>query len=150
MMVDYLINPVKMGGLVKEVYDGGNMVKIYLHGRLGVIKVPRKIIRGDAELEPGHELEFYFSYIQIVPDPYDYSSSEMDPAEEISPSLLGGQVIDVNDTAVTVKVMDELGEITVPRRWIITDKEPVAGSEAEFYFSCMDVIGKRDLPAMFI
>ena len=149
-MVDYLINPVKMGGLVKEVYDDGNMVKIYLHGRLGVIKVPRSIIRGDIELEPGHELEFYFSYIQIVPDPYDYSSSEMNPAEEIFPSLLGGKVIDVNDTAVTIAAMDDLGEITVPRRWIITATEPEEGSEAEFYFSCMNVIGKRDLPATFI
>ncbi len=149
-MVDYLINPVKMGGLVKDVYDDGNMVKIYLHGRLGVIKVPRNIIRGDAALEPGHELEFYFSYIQIISDPYDYSSSEMDPAEEISPSLLGGKIIDINDTAMTVKVMDDLGEITVPRRWIITAKEPENGDETEFYFSCMDVIGKRDLPAMFI
>jgi hypothetical protein len=150
MMVDYLINPVKMGGLVKEVYDDGKMVKIYLHGRLGVIKVPRGIIRQDIVLEPGHELEFYFSYIQIVSDPYDYSSNEMDPAEEIFPSLLGGKVIDVNDTAVTVRVMDDLGEITVPRRWIITDKMLEEGDEAEFYFSCMDVTGKRDLPAMFI
>lgn len=149
-MVDYLINPVKMGGLVKEVYDDGNMVKLYLHGRLGVVKVPRRIIRTEADIEPGHELEFYFSYIQIVPDPYDYSSSEMDPAQEINPSLLGGKVIDVNDTAVTVAVMDELGEITVPRRWIITAIEPSVGCDAEFYFSCMDVTGKRDLPAMFI
>ena len=89
-------------------------------------------------------------YIQIVSDPYDYSSNEMDPAEEIFPSLLGGKVIDVNDTAVTVRVMDDLGEITVPRRWIITDKVLSEGDQAEFYFSCMDVTGKRDLPAMFI
>lgn len=149
-MVDYLINPVKMGGLVKEIYDDGNMVKLHLHGRLGVMKVPRRIVRSDSGLEPGSELEFYFSYIQIVPDPYDYSSGEMDPALEISPSLLGGKLIDVNDTAVTVEVMDGLGEITVPRRWIITAVEPAVGCEAEFYFSCMDVIGKRDLPAMFI
>ena len=59
-------------------------------------------------------------------------------------------IIDVNDTAVTVRVMDDLGEITVPRRWIITDKKLEEGDEAEFYFSCMDVTGKRDLPAMFI
>ena len=149
-MVDYLINPVKMGGLVKDIYDDGNMVKIYLHGRLGVIKVPRRLIRGDTALEPGHELEFYFSYIQIISDPYDYTSSEMDPAEEIFPSLLGGKVIDVNDTAVTVSVMDDLGEITVPRRWLITNQELKEGNEAEFYFSCMDVTGKRDLPARFI
>ena len=44
-MVEYLINPVKMGGVVKEIYDDGKMVKIYLNGRLGVIKVPRWLIR---------------------------------------------------------------------------------------------------------
>lgn len=40
--MDYIINPVKMGGLVKKVTDG--MVKIHLHGRLGVITVPESII----------------------------------------------------------------------------------------------------------
>ena len=71
MMVDYLINPVKMGGLVKEVYDDGKMVKIYLHGRLGVIQVHRGILRQDTVLDPGHELERDFSYIQLVRTAYD-------------------------------------------------------------------------------
>lgn len=149
-MVEYLINPVKMGGTIKEMYDGGEKVKLYLNGRLGVIKVPRWLVRGTEQLEPGNKLEFFFSYIQIVDNPYDYSSNEMDPAEELFPSILGGKVIDINDTAITVKVMDDIGEITVPRRWIITSKPPKCGDDVEFYFSCMDVTGKKDLPKMFI
>ena len=149
-MVEYLINPVKMGGVVKEIYDDGKMVKIYLNGRLGVIKVPRWIVRGKELLQPGHKLEFFFSYIQIVDNPYDYSSNEMNPADELFPSILGGKVIDINDTAITIKVMDDIGEITVPMRWIITSKKPKFGDDVEFYFSCMDVTGKKDLPKMFI
>lgn len=149
-MIDYLINPVKMSGVVKDVYDGGNMVKIYLRGRLGVIKVPRWMIKGDTELVPGHELEFYFSYIQVIADPYDYSGEEMKTQTELEPLLLGGKIIDVNDTAGTVKVIDDLGVITVPRRWFITAVELKPGCETEFYLSRMEVTGRKDLPAQFI
>ena len=139
-----------MGGTVKDIYDDGEKVKIYLNGRLGVIKVPRWIVRGKELLQPGHKLEFFFSYIQIVDNPYDYSSNEMNPADELFPSILGGKVIDINDTAITIKVMDDIGEITVPMRWIIRRKKPKFGDDVEFYFSCMDVTGKKDLPKMFI
>lgn len=149
MTIDYLINPVKMGGIVKDTYPDGR-VKIYLNGRLGVIKVPRKLIRGDEMLRPGHELEFYFSYIQAVDAPLDYDASDMTPDHEIEPCLVGGKLIDVNDTAVTVEVMDGLGEITVPRRWLIASQTPRPGIDTEFYFSCMNVTGKRDLPQRFI
>jgi hypothetical protein len=40
--MDYMIHPVMMGGLVKEVAD--DQVKVHLHGRLGVITVPKKLI----------------------------------------------------------------------------------------------------------
>lgn len=149
MEVDFLINPVKMGGLVKEVYDDGKMVKLHLHGRLGVIKVPRKLIKDETCLAPGHDLEFFFSYIQTVEDPFDYSFNELDAAET-EPCLIGGTLIDFNDTAVTVRIMADLGEITVPRRWIITSIELREGLPVEFYFSSMTVIGKRELPAKFI
>ncbi len=149
MTIDYLINPVKMGGIVKDVYPDGR-VKIYLNGRLGVIKVPRTMIRGDERLVPGHELEFYFSYIQAVDAPLDYDVSEMTADHEIEPCLVGGRIIDVNDTAVTVAMMNDMGEITVPRRWLITSQTPENGNETEFYFSCMNVTGKRDLPQRFI
>lgn len=149
MRIDYLINPVKMGGVVKELY-GKNMVKIYLNGRLGVVKVPRELIRGDEKIVPGHELEFFFSYIQVVEKPLDYDCSDMTTDHEIDPCLVGGKLIDVNDTAITVEVMEGKGEITVPRRWLITSVIPETGFDTEFYFSCMNVTGKRDVPAKFI
>ena len=42
--------------------------------------------------------------------------------------------------------MNDLGIIRVPRRWIFTPVTLATGQEAEFYFSCMKVIGKRDIP----
>ncbi len=144
MKLDYIINPVKMGGLVKEEKNG--LVKINLFGRLGVIKVPRKLIVGDEQLLPGHELEFYFSYIQVVEDPYDYDCSEMTSDHEIEPCLVGGKIIEVNDTAIEVAIMNDLGTVAVPRRWAFTPVTLEEGQSVEFYFSCMNVIGKRDIP----
>lgn len=149
MTIDYLINPVKMGGIVKDTYPDGR-VKIYLNGRLGVIKVPAKLIRTNETLMPGHELEFYFSYIQAVDSPLDYDTQDLTPDHEIDPCLVGGKLIDVNDTAVTVEVINGLGEITVPRRWLIASHTPEPGLDTEFYLSCMNVTGKRDLPKRFI
>lgn len=145
MEMDYIINPVKMGGLVKEVSD--ERVKVHLHGRLGVIKVPKSIIISDEPVAVGHEMEFYFSYIQVVEDPYDYDSSDMTPDHEIYPCLLGGKIIEVNDTAIEVAIMNDLGSIAVPRRWAFTPVTLAEGQDTEFYFSCMKVIGKRDIPA---
>lgn len=34
--MDYMINPIKMGGLIKEVQD--DRIKVHLHGRLGVTR----------------------------------------------------------------------------------------------------------------
>ena len=39
---EYTINPVLMGGLVKEVTS--DAVKVHLHGRLGVITIPKGCI----------------------------------------------------------------------------------------------------------
>lgn len=142
--MDYIINPVKMGGLVKKVTDG--MVKIHLHGRLGVITVPESIIIGDIPIEPGHDLEFYFSYIQIVEDPYDYDDSDMTTDHEPQPCLLGGKITEVNDTAISVAIMNNKGTINVPRRWAFTPVEMQVGQDVEFYFSCMKIIGKKDIP----
>lgn len=144
MNLDYIINPVKMGGLVKEVTD--NKIKIHLHGRLGVIKVAPKLIRHDGPIEIGHETEFYFSYIQVVKDPLDYDASEMTAEGEMIPSLLGGVITEVNDTAIEVAIMNDLGSIAVPRRWAFTPMTLEEGQHVEFYFSPIDVIGKRDVP----
>lgn len=146
--MDYFINPVKMGGLVKEV--SSDQIKVHLHGRLGVITVPKKLVRQNVSLEPGHEMEFYFSYIQVMENPYDYDCSDMVTSHELMPCLLGGQISEVNDTAIKVSIMNELGTIAVPRRWAFTPVELKEGKNVEFYFSCMDVVGKRELPAEFI
>lgn len=144
MSLDYIINPIRMGGLVKEVDDKN--IKVHLHGRLGVITVPKRLVITSEELEPGHEMEFYFSYIQIVENPYDYDSMDMTIAHEIQPVLLGGKISEVNDTAIKVDIQDSLGTIAVPRRWAFTPMELKNGQDTEFYFSCMQVVGKRDIP----
>ena len=148
MKMDYVINPVKMGGLVKEVSE--DRIKVHLHGRLGVIKVPRILIIGEEPIEVGHEMEFYFSYIQVVEEPYDYDASDMTPDHEAEPCLLGGKITEVNDTAIEVAVMNNLGSVAVPRRWAFTPVVLKKGQDVEFYFSCMKVIGKRDIPAEMI
>ncbi|AYD40355.1 hypothetical protein D4Z93_07405 [Clostridium fermenticellae] len=148
MDCDYIINPVKMGGLVKEVYE--DKVKVHLHGRLGVITVPKHLIISDETLAIGHEMEFYFSYIQVVEDPYDYDCSDMKTDHEITPCLLGGKITQVNDTAIEVAIMNNLGTIGVPRRWVFTPVTMKEGQNVEFYFSCLKVIGKRDIPAKSI
>ena len=141
--MDYIINPVKMGGLVKKI--SGDMVKVSLHGRLGVITVPRKLIISDDPIEVGHEMEFFFSYIQVIEDPYDYDCAEMTADHDPDPCLVGGSIIIVNDTAIEVAIMNELGTIGIPRRWVFTPIELEVGQDVEFYFSCMKVIGKHDI-----
>ena len=142
--MDYIINPVKMGGLVKNI--SGDNVKIHLFGRLGVITVPKRLIITDEPLSPGTETEFYFSYIQMVEDPLDYDSTDMTADHEIAPCLLGGKITEVNDTAIEVAVMNDLGTVAVPRRWAFTPAALEEGQNVEFYFSCMNVVGKRDIP----
>lgn len=148
MGMDYIINPVKMGGLVKEVSDG--RVKIHLHGRLGVIKIPDSLVISQEPVAIGHETEFYFSYVQVVEDPYDYDDSGMTPDYEPEPCLLGGKITEVNDTAIEMTLMNNLGTIAVPRRWVFTSVKLAEGQSAEVYLSCMKVIGKRNIPAEMI
>lgn len=142
--MDYIINPALMGGLVKEVTGG--MVKVHLHGRLGVITVPRNVIVDDIEIETGHEMQFYFSYLQVNETPYEYDRAAINREMELSPCLIGGKLIEVNDTAVKAEIMDGLGTVAVPRRWVFTPVVLEEGQNVEFYFSCMKVVGKRDIP----
>lgn len=142
--MDYVINPVKMGGLIKEVCD--NSIKVHLHGRLGVISIPKNLVMPHESLEIGCDMEFYFSYVQVVEDPYDYDSSDMITSHEIMPCLLGGKISEVNDTATKLEIMNQLGTIAVPRRWVFTPVPLKEGQNVEFYFSCMQVIGKRNIP----
>jgi hypothetical protein len=143
-MRDYAINPALMGGLVKGVE--GDTIKVHLHGRLGVITVPRSLVVDPIPLEPGHEAQFYFSYLEINPYPYDYDMTELETSRELSPSLVGAVLTEVNDTAVKATLPAGLGTVAVPRRWVFTDQPLAEGMTAEFYFSPMKIIGKRDIP----
>jgi hypothetical protein len=59
---------------------------------------------------------------------------------ELEPRLTRGIITALSDTAVTVSVVGRLGVITVPLRWVFTDKPLEAGQELEFYFSYMNVL----------
>ncbi len=141
-MIDYIINPILMGGLVKEI--SSEMVKIHLHGRLGVITVPCKLLVGKEKIESGSEVEFYFGYLQVVENPYDYDCSAMYSNTELIPSLLGGKLIEVNDTAVKAEIMNQLGYVSVPRRWVFTDFVLELGQNVEFYFSPVRIRRQED------
>ena len=144
MTLDYVINPALMGGLVKEVSE--DAVKVHLHGRLGVITVPRSLILEPVTPQPGHEMQFYFSYLQVNETPYDYDDSPISKGKEFDPCLIGGTIMEVNDTAIKAEMMDHIGTVAVPRRWVFTDQALQKGQNVEFYFSPMHVIGKRDIP----
>lgn len=140
----YMINPVLMGGLVKEVH--GDVVRIHLHGRLGVLTIPRRVIRGAVDPEPGCEMQFWFSYLWSTDQLLDYDVTPMTDGAELNPCLLGGTLTEVNDTAVVLTLVNGLGTIAVPRRWIFTDVPLETGLCAECYLSGASIIGKREIP----
>lgn len=133
--VDYTLNPTLMTGTVKSIADG--QVTLNLRGRLGLITVPETVIVTSEKLQPQMTLTFYFSYLQVVTTDLDYDSTELRQAKTAVPCLLGGQVIHVDDTAVRVAIMDGLGTIYVPRRWVFTPVTITTGLKVEFYLSAM-------------
>ncbi len=58
---------------------------------------------------------------------------------ELNPVLMKGKIVSVNDTAIKVDIKGRLGVITVPRRWVFTEKQLEPGLKVEFYFSYMQV-----------
>ncbi|MDF2878950.1 MAG: hypothetical protein K0S30_2046 [Clostridia bacterium] len=58
----------------------------------------------------------------------------------LNPQLTRAKIVEINDTAVKVSIQGRLGVITVPLRWIFTDKTLEIGQDVEFYFSYMNVI----------
>lgn len=146
MKIDYTINPILMGGLVKEVKNG--IIKVHLHGRLGVIEVPREyVLDRDKDIETGHDMQFYFSYIQVNETPFDYDDTSIKKNREFEPCFIGGTIIEVNDTAIKAAMMDDIGTVAVPRRWVFTDQPLREGQNVEFYFSPMRICGRIDIPA---
>ncbi|APM39524.1 CBO2463/CBO2479 domain-containing protein [Clostridium kluyveri] len=59
---------------------------------------------------------------------------------ELSPILTKGKIVEINDTAVKVNVQGRLGVISVPLRWVFTDKKLEIGQMVQFYFSYMQTI----------
>ncbi len=136
--MDYIINPVMMGGVIKEVHD--SKVKINLNGRLGIIVLPVKYFFGKVP-ESADRVEFYFSYLQTNEKPYDYDYGGLN-REEMSPCFIGGIIKEVNDTAVVVSIDEIGGSVSVPRRWVFTSVEIVEGLYAEFYISRVRVLSR--------
>jgi hypothetical protein len=141
--LEYTINPVLMGGLVKETSE--KTVKVHLHGRLGVITIPKEYVLENEEIVCGTEMQFYFSYLEVNETPYDYDTGAI-KARMFEPCFIGGTICEVNDTAIKVDIMDNLGTVAVPRRWVFTSSLLENGQNVEFYFSPMKVVGKRDIP----
>ena len=56
------------------------------------------------------------------------------------PLLTRGVITALTETCITVNVAGRLGTITVPLRWVFTDKQPEIGQNVEFYFSYMKTI----------
>ena len=140
-----MIGPALMGGLVREA--GPEWVRVHLHGRLGVITVPRSLVMTEEMLVPGHELQFYFSYLEVDDAPRDYDLSELKMLWEVTPVPVGGVLTEVNDTAVKCEMPGGMGVVAVPRRWVFTNQALAVGQTAGFYFSPMRLVGKRDVPA---
>lgn len=133
----YQIQPAPMGGLVNEIL--GDSVKINLRGRLGVFTVKKSLFDHGDQIQPGQDVEFYFSYIWIVRDKLDYDLAELIGDDGIQPCLTGGGIIEVNDTAAKIQIDGDLGTVAVPRRWLFTDVPLKVGQNAEFYLSRMRV-----------
>lgn len=133
----YQIQPAPMGGLVNEILD--DSIKINLRGRLGVFYVKKNLFEHGDQVQPGQDVEFYFSYIWIVKDKLDYDLSELIGNHEIWPCLTGGSIIEVNDTAAKIRIDRDLGTVAVPRRWLFTDVPLEVGQNVEFYLSRMQV-----------
>lgn len=59
---------------------------------------------------------------------------------ELNPQITRAKIVEINDTAVKVSIQGRLGVITVPLRWVFTEKKLGIGQEVEFYFSYMNVL----------
>lgn len=137
--MDYIINPILMGGVINKVTE--DRVKINLRGRLGVIEVPKVLIVSPAP-KSGDKVSFYFSYLEVTNNPCDYDSDEIVREKEIIPCLLGGKITEFNDTAIeaVVEKLDII--IRVPRRWVFTEVALEDELDVEFYLSRMQVLSQ--------
>lgn len=61
-MVKYLDKLIYMEGIIVEVHDGA--VGIDLKGRLGYMKIPKRMLISDYEIKVGQEVGFNMSFIE--------------------------------------------------------------------------------------
>lgn len=141
--MEYTIQPVLMGGLVKEVTS--DYVKIHIHGRLGVITIAPEYITSDEPVRVGHDLKFYFSYLRVTDEIFDMDLQGMHTVPPF-PVMLYGTITEVNDTAIKASIANGIGTIAVPLRFVFTDIPLKTGLSIEVYLSNMQVIGFRDIP----
>lgn len=62
--MQYRLEPKLMRGKIVQISD--TAVKVDVQGRLGVIHVPRRWVYADRTMEIGQQVEFYFSYLQVL------------------------------------------------------------------------------------
>ncbi len=55
---------IEMYGVIVEVHDGS--VSIDLKGRLGFMKIPRRMLITDYDLKVGQEVGFRMSFIEVL------------------------------------------------------------------------------------
>ena len=60
------LKPILTQGKIVQVND--TAIKVDIQGRLGVVTVPRRWVFTDVFLEQGQKVEFYFSYLQVLPE----------------------------------------------------------------------------------
>lgn len=60
---------IEMRGIVTEIHDG--MVAMDLKGRLGTLRIPRRMLISDYEVKVGQETGFNMSFIEVLSDEVD-------------------------------------------------------------------------------
>ena len=62
--MNFEIQPILTRGKIVDISEIG--VKIDIKGRMGAINVPLRSVITSEKLVLGQEVEFYFSYLQVV------------------------------------------------------------------------------------
>lgn len=60
---------IEMRGIVTEVHDG--MVAMDLKGRLGTLRIPRRMLISDYEVKVGQEVGFKMSFVEVTSEEVD-------------------------------------------------------------------------------
>ncbi|GMG98015.1 CBO2463/CBO2479 domain-containing protein [Tepidimicrobium xylanilyticum] len=63
-LADNYINQNYFQGRIVNVYDGG--VEIELNGRLGILKIPKRMIISKSELVTGKKVGFMMTYPEVL------------------------------------------------------------------------------------